>query len=106
NTSLDAIAALGPKRLFLTHFSFCDHPARHLASYRERLLRWSELVAKILSEGADDFQASEAFISAIAAEARQSLSQEEVDHYLFNGALHLSWLGLARYHRKRAAAST
>ena len=106
NTSLDAIAALGPKRLFLTHFSFCDHPARHLASYRERLLRWSELVAKILSEGADDSQASEAFISTIAAEARQSLSQEEVDHYLFNGALHLSWLGLARYHRKRAAAST
>ena len=106
NTSLDAIAALGPKRLFLTHFSFCDHPARHLASYRERLLRWSELVAKILSEGPDDSQASEAFINAIAAEARQSLSQEEVDHYLFNGALHLSWLGLARYHRKRAAAST
>ena len=106
NTSLDAIAALGPKRLFLTHFSFCDHPARHLASYRERLLRWSELVAKILSEGVDDSQASEAFISAITAEARQSLSREEVDHYLFNGALHLSWLGLARYHRKRAAAST
>jgi len=106
NASLDAIAALDPKRLFLTHFSFSDHPARHLASYRERLLRWSELVAKILSEGVDDAQASEAFISAIAAEARQSLSREEVDHYLYNGALHLSWLGLARYHRKRAAAAT
>ena len=106
NTSLDAIAALDPKRLFLTHFSFSDHPVRHLASYRERLLRWSELVAKILSEGVDDAQASEAFINAIAAEARQSLSQEEVDHYLYNGALHLSWLGLARYHRKRAAAAT
>ena len=104
NTSLDAIAALDPKRLFLTHFSFSDHPARHIASYRERLLRWSELVAKILTEGADDTQASEAFINAIAAEARQTLSREEVDHYLFNGALHLSWLGLARYHRKRAAA--
>jgi glyoxylase-like metal-dependent hydrolase (beta-lactamase superfamily II) len=104
NTSLDAIAALEPKRLFLTHFSFSDHPARHIASYRERLLRWSELVAKILSEGVEESQASEAFISAIAAEARQSLRQEEVDHYLFNGALHLSWLGLARYHRKRAAA--
>ena len=75
-----------------------------IASYRERLLRWSELVAKILTEGADDTQASEAFINAIAAEARQTLSREEVDHYLFNGALHLSWLGLARYHRKRAAA--
>jgi len=104
NTSLDAMAALEPKRLFLTHFGFSDHPAQHIASYRERLLRWSELVAKILSEGVEESQASEAFISAIAAEARQSLRQEEVDHYLFNGALNLSWLGLARYHRKRAAA--
>ncbi len=105
STSLDAIGALNAKRLFLTHFSFCDHPARHIASYRERLLRWSDLAAKIISQGVDDSQASEAFINAIAAEARQSLTREEVDHYLFNGALHLSWLGLARYHRKRAAAS-
>lgn len=104
NTSLDAIAALEPKRLFLTHFGFSSHPARHIASYRERLLCWSDLVAKILSEGVEESQASEAFISTIAAEARQTLSREEVDHYLFNGALHLSWLGLARYHRKRAAA--
>ncbi|HXR33471.1 MAG TPA: MBL fold metallo-hydrolase [Verrucomicrobiae bacterium] len=104
NSSLDAIAALNPKRLFLTHFGFSNHPARHIASYRERLLRWSDLVAKILTEGADDSQSSEAFVNAIAAEARESLPREEVDHYLFNGALHLSWLGLARYHRKRAAA--
>ena len=104
DTSLDAIAALAPKRLFLTHFGFSDHPARHIAGYRERLLRWSELVAKILSEGVDDAQASEAFLSAIAVEASESLTREELDHYLFNGALYLSWLGLARYHRKRAAA--
>ena len=104
NTSLDAIAALESKRLFLTHFGFSNHPARHIASYRERLLCWSDLAAKIHSEGVEESQASEEFISAIAAEARQTLSREEVDHYLFNGALHLSWLGLARYHRKRAAA--
>ena len=104
STSLDAIAALDAKRLFLTHFSFSDQPARHIASYRERLLRWSDLVGKILSQGMDDTQASEAFIHAIAAEARETLSPEEVEYYLFNGALHLSWLGLARYHRKRAAA--
>jgi glyoxylase-like metal-dependent hydrolase (beta-lactamase superfamily II) len=104
STSLDAIAALDAKRLFLTHFSFSDQPARHIASYRERLLRWSDLVGKILSQGMDDTQASEAFMHAIAAEARETLSPEEVEYYLFNGALHLSWLGLARYHRKRAAA--
>lgn len=105
NTSLDAIAALDPKGLFLTHFSFSDHPARHIASFRERLLRWSDLVGKILSQGMDDAQASEAFILAIAAEARGTLSPKEAEYYLFNGALYLSWLGLARYHGKRAAVA-
>lgn len=104
NNSLDAIAALGPKRLLLTHFGYSDDPARHLANYRERLSRWSDLVAGILSKRLDEPASSEAFLQAIAAEARNSLAPEDVDHYLFNGALQLSWLGLARYHRKRAAA--
>jgi hypothetical protein len=30
------------------------------------------------------------------------LAPDQVAEYLFNGALNLSWLGLARYHRKRA----
>jgi glyoxylase-like metal-dependent hydrolase (beta-lactamase superfamily II) len=103
-SSLDAIAALDPKRLFLTHFGFSDHPARHIASYRERLAHWSDLAAKILSQGLDEAQSSEAFLQAIAAEAKETLAPNDVDHYLFNGALQLSWLGLARYHRKRSAA--
>jgi glyoxylase-like metal-dependent hydrolase (beta-lactamase superfamily II) len=104
NNSLDTIAALGPKRLFLTHFGYSDDPARHIANYRERLSRWSDLVVRILSKGLDEPESSEAFLQAIAAEAQKSLAPEDVDHYLFNGALQLSWLGLARYHRKRAAA--
>src|SRR5271169_5201766 len=38
--SLDAIAGLHPKKLFLTHFSFSNNPAAHIASYRESLHRW------------------------------------------------------------------
>ena len=45
DASLDAIAGLHPKRLFLTHFSFSDNPDAHLASYRERLHRWRDLSA-------------------------------------------------------------
>ena len=104
NASLDAISALAPKRLFLTHFSFSGHPTSHIASYRERLHRWSEAVEEILSRGMDDSQGSEEFTSQIIGEARQKLSPGEVDHYVFNSGLHLSWLGLARYHRKRTAA--
>jgi glyoxylase-like metal-dependent hydrolase (beta-lactamase superfamily II) len=105
DASLDAIAGLRPKRLFLTHFSFSDNPAVHLAGYRDRLHRWSDLSATILARNLDDSAAMHRFAQEIAAEAAQFLSPDEISHYVFNGALNLSWLGLARYHRKRAEAS-
>jgi hypothetical protein len=88
----------------LTHFGYSDHPAQHIARYRERLSRWSDLVAGILSKGLDENQSSEAFLQAVAEEAEATLAPEDVDHYLFSGGLQLSWQGLARYHRKRTAA--
>jgi len=102
DASLDTIAALHPHQLFLTHFSFSNNPAAHIAGYRDRLRRWRELSAKILERKLDDAAATHEFAKQIAADAAQFLSPEEISHYLFNGALHLSWLGLARYHRKRA----
>jgi glyoxylase-like metal-dependent hydrolase (beta-lactamase superfamily II) len=104
-SSLDAIAKLHPKRLFLTHFSFAEKPESHLASYRDRLRLWRELSAKILDSAADDAAAMHRFAQDAAAEAAQFLSPEEVGQYVFSGALNLSWLGLARYHRKRVAAA-
>jgi glyoxylase-like metal-dependent hydrolase (beta-lactamase superfamily II) len=100
--SLDAIEARHPQRLFLTHFSFSEKPQTHLATYRERLRRWRELSAKILESTADESAAMHRFAKEVAAEAAQFLSPEDISHYVFNGALSLSWLGLARYHRKRA----
>ena len=105
DASLDAIAGLHPKKLFLTHFSFSDDPAVHIANYRERLHRWRDLSASILARHLDDSTAMHRFAQEIAAEAAQLLSPEEISHYVFNGALNLSWWGLARYHRKRAEAS-
>jgi len=105
NMSLDAIAALQSKRLFLTHFGFSDHPARHIALYRECLRRWSDLVETLLSTTSDEAQAVAAFSAAVNAETARTLSIEEANHYVFNGALELSWAGLARYHRKRAEAA-
>jgi hypothetical protein len=46
-----------------------------------------------------------AFSDAVYRETAQTLPSEEADHYVFNGALDLSWMGLARYHRKRAASA-
>ncbi|HTP67564.1 MAG TPA: MBL fold metallo-hydrolase [Dongiaceae bacterium] len=104
-SSLDSIGSLRPVRLFLTHFSFSDNPAEHLASYRERLRLWRELSAKIVSATSDDNAAMHLFAREVASDAARFLTPDEMGHYVFNGALNLSWLGLARYHRKRAEAA-
>jgi glyoxylase-like metal-dependent hydrolase (beta-lactamase superfamily II) len=104
DASLEAISRLQPQRLFLTHFGFSDQPLRHLSNYREGLHHWSDLAARILAAGLDDGQAMEAFVREVTAEARNTLTPEEVSAYGFTGALNLSWLGLARYHRKRMAS--
>jgi glyoxylase-like metal-dependent hydrolase (beta-lactamase superfamily II) len=105
DTSLEAIISLHPKKLFLTHFSFSDHPAEHLAGYRDRLHCWRDLSASLLASDLDDSTAMHRFSQEVAAEAAQFLSPEELSHYLFNGALNLSWMGLERYHRKRREAA-
>jgi glyoxylase-like metal-dependent hydrolase (beta-lactamase superfamily II) len=102
--SLEAIAQLRPRRLFLTHFGYSDQPERHLKAYRQRLQHWSDLSAAILSRGQERSESIRAFGRAVAAEAAEFLSPAELSHYVFNGALQLSWLGLERYHRKRAEA--
>lgn len=103
DASLNAIAQLHAQRLFLTHFSFSNNPERHIADYREILHRWSDLVSRLLSTSSDETESMRAFAREVGADAAQSLSPEEISHYFFNGALHLSWQGLARYHRKRTA---
>ncbi len=102
DASLDAIAGLHPEKLFLTHFSFSENPDAHLARYRDRLHRWADLSGNILGRGLDEAACMQAFAEESAMEAAEFLSLEELSDYAFNGALPLSWLGLARYHRKRA----
>jgi glyoxylase-like metal-dependent hydrolase (beta-lactamase superfamily II) len=105
DASLDTIGNFQPRRLFLTHFAFSDHPTEHLARYRECLHHSSERTERILASGLDEEKCIERFSEEVTAEARNYLSSDELDHYAFNGALHLSWMGLARYHRKRAAST-
>lgn len=99
--SLDTISNLHPRRLFLTHFGYSDDAARHLESYRGRLKEWGTLSADILARANDANEAVRDFARAVGADAAQYLKPEELSHYVFNGALQLSWLGLARYHQKR-----
>ena len=105
DASLNAIAARHPSRLLLTHFGYSNDPAAHIAEYRKNLQRWAVLAAEVLRSTPDQNAALEKFVSAASAEIKQRLSAAEAEHYIFNCGLNLTWLGLARYHRKRAEAA-
>ena len=103
--SLAAITERHPTRLFLTHFGFSEDVAGHIAEFRERLHRWAGLAGEIVRSGKEETKALSAFVAAVRAEVEKALPEEEAAHYVFNGGLELSWLGLARYWRKRPTAT-
>lgn len=104
--SFAAILERKPSRLFLTHFGFSDNPSEHILLFRERLHRWAALAEEILRSAPDDSAAMNSFMSATYAETAQYLPADEVDHYAFSAGLNLSFLGLARYLRKRASVAS
>jgi glyoxylase-like metal-dependent hydrolase (beta-lactamase superfamily II) len=104
-TSFAAILARHPARLFHTHFGFTENPAAHIAAFRERLHRWAALAAESLRASADESAALTRFVASARADVAESLPPGEVDHYISTAGLDLSFLGLARYLRKKAAAS-
>jgi glyoxylase-like metal-dependent hydrolase (beta-lactamase superfamily II) len=102
NTSLDAISALGPERIFLTHFGFIENPADHIRNYKTRLAEWTALTARLLASDIEPAEAERRFVDSIAKEVRSALPPAEAEHYIFNAGLRLSWLGLMRYVRKKS----
>jgi glyoxylase-like metal-dependent hydrolase (beta-lactamase superfamily II) len=104
--SFAAILERNPARLFLTHFGYSDNPSEHVLLFRERLHRWAALTAEILRTAASDSAAMDSFMSATFAEISQYLPAGEAEHYAFSAGLNLSFLGLARYLRKRATAAS
>jgi glyoxylase-like metal-dependent hydrolase (beta-lactamase superfamily II) len=106
NTSLAAILERNPSRLYLTHFGFSENPAEHILLFRERLHKWAALAEEIIRSTSSDSAAMDSFMSATRAEIAQHLPTGEVEHYVFSAGLNLSFLGLARYLRKRATAAS
>jgi glyoxylase-like metal-dependent hydrolase (beta-lactamase superfamily II) len=103
--SFATILARRPSRLFLTHFGYVENPAEHIDEFRRQLHRWAELAAEILRSASSESEAKEAFVSRAQAEMQERLGPAEADHHAFTAGLDLSFLGLARYLRKRAEAT-
>ena len=104
DTSFAAILERNPTRLFLTHYGYSDNPSEHILLFRERLHRWAAIAEDIVRTAASDSAAMDSFMSATYAEISQYLPAGEAEHYAFSAGLNLSFLGLARYVRKRATA--
>jgi glyoxylase-like metal-dependent hydrolase (beta-lactamase superfamily II) len=101
NKSLDAIAELRPARLFLTHFGYQNDPQAHITRYRNKLADWSNLAKSLLESGKTEEAAGQEFVEAVRAETVSAVPAAEADHYIFNGGLYLSWLGLLRFVKKQ-----
>jgi glyoxylase-like metal-dependent hydrolase (beta-lactamase superfamily II) len=102
NKSLDTIEALRPERIFLTHFGYQNDPIAHMERYRKKLVEWTELTETLLASGRTEEEAGKEFVEATAAETRNDVaSPGSADHYIFNGGLYLSWLGLLRFVKKQ-----
>jgi glyoxylase-like metal-dependent hydrolase (beta-lactamase superfamily II) len=105
-SSFKAILERKPSRLFLTHFGFSGNPGEHIFLFRERLHKWADIAAKSIRSASEESAALAAFMAETRAEIAEHLPAEEVEHYVFSAGLNLSFLGLARYLRKRAAAAS
>jgi glyoxylase-like metal-dependent hydrolase (beta-lactamase superfamily II) len=104
--SFAAILERRPSRLFLTHFGFSENPSEHISLFRERLHGWAALAEQAIRTAPSDAAAMDSFMSATYEEIAGHLPADEVDHYVFSAGLNLSFLGLARYLRKRAKAAS
>jgi glyoxylase-like metal-dependent hydrolase (beta-lactamase superfamily II) len=109
--SFKAILARRPARLFLTHYGYSNDPRAHIAEFRERLYHWAAVAEQALTSAADDpapldadardAAAMSAFVKKSRGEMDEILGPVEAEHHAFTAALNLSFLGLARYIRKR-----
>jgi glyoxylase-like metal-dependent hydrolase (beta-lactamase superfamily II) len=103
--SFATILARRPQRLFLTHFGYSDNPEQHIAEFRQRLHGWAKLAGECLHSASSESEAKEVFVARARAEMQDFLGSEEAEHHAFTAGLDLSFLGLARYWRKRAEAT-
>ena len=103
--STDRVLAWHPERLFLTHFGPHDEPQKHIAELWLRLEDYSRRVRELLEGPGTDAEQATAFANEVAGEITRAANPAEAQAYADAGRFEFSWMGLARYWRKKAQAS-
>ena len=100
--SLARISAWRPETLFITHFGPYAPVAAHLTEMADRLELTSGLVKASLARPDTDEEREAWFMDEIRRELRRRMTESEAQAYEVAGRFDLSWLGLARYWRKKS----
>ena len=100
--STDRILAWDPQLLFLTHFGPHASPRVHMNDLWIRLDAWSQRVRGLLATPGTDAEHAAAFTDEVADEITRLTSRAEAQAYADAGRFDFSWMGLARYWRKKS----
>jgi len=96
--SLAVLRRLEPSRLLLTHFGAFDDPERHIDELEDRLVRWSEIARRVVSEGGDKNDLGVELERLDGDEMKASkVSPEAVERYKRLCPVKESSVGLFRY---------
>jgi glyoxylase-like metal-dependent hydrolase (beta-lactamase superfamily II) len=100
------ILAWDPETLFLTHFGPYNGARVHFQQLFSRIADWSASVRRLLADPTlNDEQRQERFVAEALHDLRRTVGEADAARYSRAGRIDYSWQGLARYWRKRAAAS-
>jgi len=102
--SEERILAWSPDTLFTTHFGPYQGARPHFQQLMGRLADWNRIVRRLLADpGLTDDQREERFVQEVTQELRRAVGMDEAGLYIRAGSLTYSWLGLARYWRKKGS---
>ena len=100
--SLERIAAWQPDTLFLTHFGPSSRVGDHLSELADRLESDARLVKRSLERPGTDAERIAWYIEEVRPVLRRTAGEVNAQRSELAGRLDLSWMGLARYWRKRS----
>jgi len=95
------LEAWDPSTMFLTHFGPSSHVRPHLQSLVENLRASADWVRRSLLEPGTDEERAARYADYVNRELRRHLTDEQILPHHAGAPFEVSWLGLARYWRKR-----
>lgn len=103
--SIDRLAALDLDRLHLTHFGSVDHPSSHLARVRNRVLRETEFLVRLVEDQSlDETSRITAYRHWLQEDAvGQNIPQKRFQAFVDDRLLSMNLAGVVRYRTRRSS---